>query len=63
MANKEEEIARLKKDNGKDLSKTKNIIDTIEQYLKNPSLPRDSKGNILVSDIYIKNLLDKIRNV
>ncbi|MDD3414494.1 MAG: BfmA/BtgA family mobilization protein [Lachnospiraceae bacterium] len=63
LANKEEEIARLKKDNGKDLSKTKNIIDTIEQYLKNPSLPRDSKGNILVSDIYIKNLLDKIRNV
>jgi len=63
LVNKELEINKLKEEHLNSGDKSGVIIQIVEQYLKSPELTKDNRGNIIVSEIYIKNLINKISHV
>ena len=63
LVNKELEIERIKGEHLNAGGKSVAIIQIVEQYLKSPELTKDNRGNVIVSEIYIKNLINKISHV
>lgn len=63
LQNKEKEMDAIQKKIDWNSSNKEDIIKIVENFFSTENVPRDRMGNITINEMFVKNLLNKIKNV